>query len=321
MWFNETQKQRYLDNCHYEFTTIETIKVLFNNTSEVEFRNGVDLSNFNENQIIEMYKKFNSKSREFLRSVSSYFFNYYEWCNNENLIDTNLGNPYDLKRVRSIIEEIIPLKLLSNKYFTQEIFMEYMAAIMDISNKFIAYAIYNSITTEELINLKITDLNEESKCVKTYTGRQVFVDDLFIKLMKETNLASHYYPEGVKESNKLGLYSYSQTSYILKPCGRSDDFNDVPITMQIFFARTRIMKKQAGNPFISANVIYKNGLNNFIKKRYKERGISIRDAFMTTNDSNVYMYESEIQGIINDYGASYKTRMIRMQIKDFFDNI
>lgn len=329
MWFNKEQKERYLENCKYEYTTIETIKVLFNMSYEVEARrdNNTDLSNFTEKQIIELFKKFNSKSRVFLQGVASYFFDYYEWCKSENLIYGGLGNPYELKRVRRIIEEIVPQEILNQMFFDNEIFMEYLDDILDVSNKFIAYALYSGINgdkAEEIRKLRITDLHEDKKQVRLCTGRIVNVDDAFIRLMKQTASAEFYYPDGKNQSSQLGYYTYANSEYVLRPCRRGENYSDTPLSREMFYARVRKIREQVGNPYLTAHIIYDNGLINFIKEKCNEDGIDFEDAIFEKGEEGEgreYFYNKQVQEYINEFGSNKTTRLLRMQIKDYMDYI
>jgi hypothetical protein len=95
MFYNESQKERYLENCKYELTTIETIKVIFNGIAPVENHYNTDVSLFIGDQITDMLKKFNSKSRHFLFAICNYLTDYYNWCFDEHLVPlNNFGNPY-----------------------------------------------------------------------------------------------------------------------------------------------------------------------------------------------------------------------------------
>jgi hypothetical protein len=184
-WYNKEQKERYIEMCKYELTTIESIKVLFTISSMVESRNKKDLSLFDSNQIIELLKKINSKSRKFLRATCVFFSDYYNWCVSENLVPSNnLGNPYDVSRVKGIIDMVIPKEVLKNKFFIKEEFYKYLDNLFDPSNKLLAYCLYLGIRgqeNEEIRKLKSSDLNEKRKEVRLFNLKSYFADMLFEK--------------------------------------------------------------------------------------------------------------------------------------------
>jgi hypothetical protein len=320
--YNEAQKERYLENCKYELTTINTIRIIFRMCATVEGRDGnsVDLSLFNGEQILELFKKFNSKSRDFLKGISGNLKDYYSWCEKEHLVPiNNLGNPYDLNRVRGIIDTLVPIEFLNQKFFTYDEFLGYVNNIKDVSNKFIAYARYLGFTSDEIVNFKMTDYNEKRKGVRLYNGRIVYVDDIFVDFMTQTSNATYYYPEGKAESSKLGLYTYSKTDYLLRTCVRNDEYSNEPIAQQPFAARLMLIKKQSGNPFFSMSVIYKNGLINFIKNKYEQKGITLKIAMFEKKNAHAYVYEEETQGYIEEFGSKMTVRMLRKEIKDYMD--
>lgn len=325
MFYNENQKNRYLLYCKYELTTIESIKVIFNSISPVENHYNKDVSLFVGEQIVDLLKKFNSKSRNFLRVVCAYLFDYYNWCLDENLVPkNNFGNPFDINRTKRIIEEIVPKELLNNKFYTKEKHLEYLDKINDPSNQLILHSIYlgiNGDESEEIRRLQITELSEERKQVRLFTGRIVNVDNLFIDLMKKTANAKYYYPDGTIESSKIGYYTYSRANYVLRACTRGEEFDNAPISKQVFFARTRLIKKQSGNPLLTVSVIYRNGLINYIKEKYKEQNISLDKALFDMKNNQSYAYDQITEEYISEFGSKMTARMLRMLVKDYMDCI
>jgi hypothetical protein len=290
----------------------------------VESRNKKDLSLFDSNQIIELLKKINSKSRKFLRATCVFFSDYYNWCVSENLVPANnLGNPYDVSRVKGIIDVIIPKEVLENKFFTKDEFLKYVDNIYDPSNKLIAYCLYLGIRgqeNEEIRKLKSSDLNEKRSAVRLFDERIVKVDDTFINLFKETVNAEHYYPDNRDYANKLSLYTYSTSDYVFRPCLRGDEtYTNEPMPLQTFLTRLTLIKKQSGNLYLTGNVIYRNGLINYIKERYAEKDVSLKDALFYKVDKHPYFYESETQQYIDEFGSNITARMLRSEIKDYLD--
>jgi integrase len=319
--YNMEQKERYLDNCKYEDTTIETIKIIFRASADVEKFYNTDVSLFNRLQVYDFLKKLNAKSRNYLRSACIYLSDYYNWCYSEHLVPTNIiGNQFDVNMTRGLIEEIIPREMLANKYFTQEELIEYINNQKDVSNKFILYALYLGVKGEEyqeLINLKMEDLDEQNKVLRLITGRTIQVDDLFIDLMKQTNDSNFYYADGVKKILRNGANEYLPSRYVLKQCKTGT--SDSPITKGILQPRLGVIKEASGNQYLTVSVIYKNGLINYIKKQYAKENITLKQAMTSMINGAEYEFEKQTQDYTYEFGSKITTRMLRLEIKDYID--
>lgn len=313
---NSEQKMRYLEKCNYEESTIELIGSIFNSIQMTEDYFNKDASNFSQLEVIDMLKNFNSKSKKRLKSVCVFLSSYYNWCYDEGMVD-NLANPFDSRITDIIIDGLITKEDLEGKFFNREQMLGYKDLILNVSNQFIVYGLYIGIKSEELIRLKIEDLDENTASVKLESGRVVIVDDLFIKLMKQTNNSEIYFADGVVKENKFNRYSYSPSKYVLKQCG--DNEEGKPISVGALSVRMRTIKAQTGNEFFTAPNIYKNGAINYIKSRYEEQGITLKTAFTSQINGKLYTYEAQTQQYIDEFGANYTVRMLRKDIEGFID--
>jgi hypothetical protein len=315
--YNELQKRRYLENCKYEETTKETITMMFRGAARVEKRYKADLSSFNRPQVVELLKSYNSRSPHYLKIMCIYYADYYNWCLSEGLVDpSNVVNQYDSSLVKGIIKEIIPIELIKGKFYTKKDILEYLDCIIDISNKFLMWAIFIGIKGDnysELSNLKMEDLDEENKVVKV-GDRLHPVDNLFIELMKKTNEAKFYYPEGKLKDYHYNKNVYDESIYVLKNC-RSGKVN-TPVTKQYYTLRMRYIKMQTGNKFITASTLYRNGLINHIKEYYEAKGITLEEALFHEINNKLYTYDRETERVIKEFGSKMTVRMLRLQLKD-----
>jgi len=318
MFYNEKQKIRYLESedNRFEETTLAAAKIFFNGSSRVEFNKGIDLASFNRSQVFDLLKSYNSRSKGYYKGMCLIFSDYYNWCLNEGLIDrSNVTDWYDYKLSNSIIDEVLPMELIEGKYFKKEYVNECIEKIVDISDKFVFYAPFMGIKGDDLINLRIDDLNEKRNAVQLVSGKTLQVDDLFIYLMKETDSARRYYPNGVVGiDNKYSYNEYIQSIYVLKMC-RGSVINK-QITTQVLSTKMKVIKKQIGNKLISAAIIYQNGLISYIKEKYEERGITLRDAIFKEINKKLYFYDKETAEYIEEFGANKTVKMLRMELKD-----
>jgi len=311
--YNSEQKNRYLKNCKYEETTKELLKRIFDSTELEEEAFDKDLALFTHNDVYDLLLSLNSKSRKRLRSTCIFLSDYFMWCYKEGLT-FDLNNPYDKRFTEVMIEKILPIDKLNLKYFNYITLNDYVNnSIIDVSNKFIAYALYCGITSEELRNLKKEDLNVTKKQVTLITGRNLTVDDLFVKLLMEADNQTQYFPDGIIKESKFNKYDYGISKYVLKTCvaGECGVIKDA-----ILIARLKVIKEQCENDFITLSTLYKNGLFHYLKLRYEEKNITLQDAHFTKQDGAKYKYESETQQYISEFGSTMTSRALRKEVKD-----
>jgi len=315
--YNSDQKIRYMNNCRFEDTTIKLIEKIFNAAQIEEEQYGKDLSEFNQIEVTDLLKSFNSKSPRRLKSNCFYFNDYYLWCYEEGLVDS-IVNPYEKDIIDAIVSDIIPTKQLNDKFFLKDdITDSYFPNIPDVSNKFILYAHFLGIKTDELINLKISDLNYSDHTVKLITRRIVKVDSLFINLMVNTNDQTQYFEDGIEKESKFNKYDYIPTDYVIKTCSTRNIKDTVNVSYIIH--RLSVIKRQAGNDYISSSTIYNNGLINYVKEKYEEQGISIKTALYQRINQKLYTYDKQTAIYIKEYGSKKTVRILRMEVNDYID--
>jgi hypothetical protein len=317
--YNEEQKMRFLDNCSYEMSTVEVVKLTFNKTELVERQHNKDLSEFIRPDVVDLLKSFNSKSKRRLQVLCKYFSDYYNWCKSEGLV-TDPVNQYDRLMTESIINDVIPSEALNNKYFTEEDLIGYMDNVPDVTNKFIMYGIFNGIrgdNYDNLVNAKIEDYDPVTKTLKLKSGLVIKVNSLLYNLMWQADDDTHYYADGIEKESRFRKFEYLRTGYIIKPTINGGD--NSPVLRGIIHGRLATIKKQVGNEFISGSTLYKNGLVSYVKKRFEERGIDLKSAITEKINGLSYRYEKDTQTYIEEFGSKMTPRMLRSDIDEYLD--
>lgn len=320
MIYNELQKMRYAKQSDMPESSFEVYKQILATAAKVELQEGTDLANFNRAQVIRLLKTYNSRSRQYLRLISNYFANYYDWCVSERLVDvTNITNWYEINLVKPIISEVLPNELIEGKFFDKETLLMYIDMIKDVSNKLLAYAPFFGIDGEshnDLIHLDINMLDEEKKTIKLYSGLTVKVDDVFIDLIKQANQSQRYDKEGLGQYDVRNSNVYTPSKYVFKVC-RSQQANAV-LNAKSINTRFATIKEQTGNKMLSMGLIYKNGLLNHIKEYYEQIGVTLSDALFgkAPNSKRSYLYDEKTQELIEEFGSRMTVRMLRMQMTD-----
>jgi len=318
MYYNEPQKLEYLsiEENRFAESTIEVAKIIFAGSAEVERQYDIDLSNFNRQQVVDLLKKYNSKSKGYYKVMCVIFSDYYNWCLNRGYVDeSNFTDWYHSKISNKIIDEILPSSLLKDKFFLKEDVIKYLDDVLDPTNKLLLYAPsvgINGDNHEDLKYLRVDDLLEKRSAIQLHSGKIQIVDELFIELLKEADKSTIYYPEGMENftSRRNG---YSDSIYVFKRCGGK--LNEV-ITNPILNKKMSVIRKQIGNKFISISTLYRNGLINTIKEHYEKQDISLYTAIFHKNNNKIYTYDKETRDVIDRYNSNITVRMLRMELKD-----
>ena len=324
MFYNENQKIRYINQSSMPETSIEVFRRIVAGATKVEIQEKTDLSNFNRQQVINLLKSYNSRSKWYLRLICHHFSEYYSWCLQEKLVDTsNITNWYHVTLSKPIIDEILPIDLLEEKFFDKDLLIEMVNRVKDPTNKLYLYAPFFGIDGEEhsdLRYLKIEDLNEKRKMIYLNSDKYVKVDDLFIELIKNADNADRYDEDGMGTIKKSFRNTYGESQYVFKVCNVIE--KDVIVNTKTINNRYAIIKEQTGNNMLTSSVVYKNGLINYIKEYYeKEHGINIKEALfkLGVGRKNSYLYDSETQKLIEEFGSRLTVRMLRLQMTESID--
>jgi hypothetical protein len=327
LYYDKTKflKERYLNNCRFEEPTREVIDMWFRQAAKIEAQEQCDLANFIRPQVYNLLKGLNLRSKHTLKVICVYFSDYYSWCISEGLIDSgNIVNQYDLKMVANIIDELVPVELVVDKYFKEETVLQYKEMIPDKVNQFILYALFSGVyglEYDDLTHLRIDDINETRKAVHLNSGKIISVDDIFIELAKEANKQTKYYPEGVVEYAKRATdrkrYDYDPSYYIIKSCKGGTE--NLPVDSSVIMTRLRLMQKQTGNKFLNGVNLYRNGMINYITKKFAEQNVTFRQALLEKKGKREYQYGEEMQKYINEFGSNMTVRMLRLQIADYIE--
>lgn len=318
--YQPDRKQWFLDESNYEEPVKQLLIRIFDSTELEEKTFGKDVSEFNEEEAIDLLKSYDSKSRRRLKNTAHYLSKYREWWKNKNN-NVSMIDPFDNRTIDTIVESIIPEESFNNMFFTKNDIMEYMDDILDDMNKFIIVAIFYSIKGEDLVNLKMEDLNQEDMTVSLQSGRVMKVDDFFVEYMKRASVVEIYKTgKDQSELRNLKMITYVNNGYVIRCCAGGGDLYDYkPSSLSFINQRLIKIKEQIGNEFINISNLYKNGIINYIKEQYEKQGISLKTALTQMINNKRYMYEQETQKYIHEFGSKMEVKILRMQIKDYLD--
>lgn len=271
--------------------------------AKVEMQLGKDLIFFNRKEVSQLLKIYKTRDRNYLRSiVCRGFSDYYNWCYDEGFVDkSNFDNWYDVKLSKKIIEEVLTMNMLAEKYFNEDTFLGYVEMVKDPQEKLLLAATYLGIDGEdheELKNMKLSDLDEQNKIMYLCTGRKVKVNDLFIEQMKSVEISRKYSPDGIQNNGTF----LKESKYSLKVSVDND--NENRITSQRISRYFENIRKLCNNPTLKSNTVKSNGAINYLIKYFANKNLDFKMAYYEKQEGykSRYKYNEEIAIALKEFG-------------------
>jgi hypothetical protein len=326
MYSPDGRKEWYLEECRksiYEESSVELLERIFTSTELEEKAFNKDVCDFTDAEVVDLFKSYDSKSRPRLKNTAWYLSKYRQWCYDKGLTK-KIDDAFDDRTIDNIIKEVIPDSMLLNSYFTKKYLIETVEVDPDYINRMILLCPYYGIKgddLEDIVNLKISDLDESAKKVSLFSGLVIEVDDYFIETMKNASNTTEYKQNSVRNHLNHKQQIYVKSGYIITRTSgfTGEAYDNKPVVPKFITNRLQKFKKEFDAENISISSLYKNGLINYITEKYKEQNISLKTALFY-NDG-IYKYDKETEEYIKAFGSKITVRMLRRQLKDVIDKL
>ena len=301
MFYNAKQKDRYINEIedNHPSAFIENIKSAFNKTYPFENKLGKDCCNFSAYEIQNMYSQLGYNNRYTFATFHSYLKSYTSWCEENFLIDDGVN--HFLEYSISGLDKFVDKKYGKKKYLTREDLEKMVQLVINPRDKFIILCLFEfgkSAAYQEILNLKMSDLDEKTLTAKLFTGRTVKISKLLYNIAAEADKEMIMYPTNGVEVQRVMRYKH-RLEYIVKFYMSDASRNSTKAIAKIVKDNVNSMGAYSG---ISSNTIVVSGMINMIKKRSEELGISdeeyvrlhfneIADQYGDVNNTNNIFYK------------------------------
>lgn len=326
MYSPDGRKEWYLEECRksiYEESSVELLERIFTSTELEEKAFNKDVCDFTDAEVVDLFKSYDSKSRPRLKNTSWYLSKYRKWCYYKGLTQ-KIDDAFDDRTIDNIIKEVIPDDMLLNSYFTKKYLIETIELDPDYIDRMILLCPYYGIKgddLEDIVNLKIENLDEEAGRISLYSGLVLDVDDYFIETMKKASDTTEYKQNTAKTHVNHKQKIYVKNGYIITRTSgfTGESYDNKPISPKFITNRLQKFKREFEAENISISSLYKNGLINYITEKYKKQNISLKTALFY-NDG-IYKYDKETEEYIKAFGSKITVRMLRRELKDVIDKL
>jgi len=294
---------------------------------DFEVKLGKPIYNFNTEERDELLiVQYKNKNKFAFQTVLSPLKTYVDFCispknlvrHNENRFSTILTSNY---------KEYINIQAKENSYIPLSECREFQSklvnyqdrAIIELPNLGVRGRTEKGNTLEELVNLKVKDIDWKEKRLYLTKNNGEFrwmnVDDYTLDLLKKV-IAQDFYvsnnglktkpnDDGVYESTDKGRI-INKTEYVFRTPGKNKNGK---VDYQFFASRIQRIQKWLGKPYISISNLYFSAIIEYAKKLKEEKGekdkltrddyISINKRFEFGENGEKYLFKT--RELINSY--------------------
>lgn len=302
--FDISTKERFLDTIDISQYPPRWWERIFEKSEIFETRKEKDLYSFTVPDIIEFYKFLNCGTITPLIIYNTNLLKYGQWALNETLISDGL-NHFDEIDTEILATCISKLKSQSLVLSYQD-FKEMIFKIPNDIDKYVFYCLFEGIKGadyEDIVKLKLSDIDENEQIVHLDSGRTVPVSKEFIQICKNANAQVVYTGLSVNQLERDLIPSI----YIFKEKSNSSGKD---INRTVYNTIVRNIKDLRGeNGSLTARSIKDSGLIYYLNKRAEELKMNAEDLLYSTD---------KCMDIIYKYNFNLMTRKRWiLQYKDF----
>lgn len=307
MYYNEEAKAEFIkDYMRSRVVAATSLSGMFNKTATFEEELGKDCSQFNKEEILEMYKRFGAKSVNVLANYNVYLKHYTAFRIYYNKIDCiNVYDSINKDNLKQCIDPDIQKQI----YLTREQLDDIENELLNYTDKAIVEALWHGISGKSMCD--ITSLNasmfSEDKC------SLIFPDGRVIKISKKLS----GYLE--KAFNEMEYLCYGPTLRVEKLVGlgnlykeranaHAGDSDD--IRFRWIYRKIQNYRKHLDIPMLTMKTIQASGLLYELQKGMKENDCPMREFLYTEQGKKLaiqYGYKPDYYvDVISDKYSAYQ---------------
>jgi len=273
---------------------------------------GVSVFDFNMEERDDLLTvQFKNKSQWAFQTVRSPLKNYVDYCMFKNFTTRN-ENIFELILPSSYNKYVNP-QAVENSYIPKPRVRELEELLINEQDKlFIELLSWGARgrtekgnTLEELINLKVSDVDFERNTIKLSKNnitkkRVLYVDDFTTDLVKKTinkrfyvfnnGLKSKKNDEGIYEKTEKG-FQINETDYVFRVPGKNKYGQ---IDHQLIANRIQRIQKWTNTPYLNISSLYFSSMIDEAKKRKAKKGELTRQDYVDINEAFSYGENGDI---------------------------
>lgn len=293
--YNKEIKERFLDSINLEQYPVRWWERLFEKTYIFEQSKNKDLYSFTTPEILEFYKFLDVGTLSPLIIYNVNLTTYAQWALNENLI-LDGQNHFDIL-TNDILMTCVNKAKLEQSILSYDYFLDIINdKMVNYQDRFIFFCLWEGIKGkdyEDIVNMKLDDIDEKNRIVALTSGRETYVSKEFVDIAKAADKQLEY--TGLTDTGHTMLLTPSPTIYKPKSNSRGIDTN-----RSVYNTILRnIHSIPELSTVVTAKTIRDSGMIYYLNKRADKLGVSVEEL--------IYNLEN-CRDIIEKYGLNIRTR-------------
>lgn len=270
--YNQETKERFLNSIDLVQYPPRWWERLFEKTYMFENAKQKDLYAFTVLDIREFYKYLDIGTITPLIVYNTNLIKYAQWALNENLIFDGQNHFTEIDNV--VLATCLSTDKTLESIFSYEKFTWLLNTLVNDQDKFIFFCLFEGIkgkNYQDIVDMKLSDIDQDNMCVRLNSGRTVYVSKDFINIAIKANEQRVYVSPGNSDQERTLIPGDT----ILKEKHNSNRIN---INRTVYNTIVRNIAAINGlNEVISAKSIRDSGLIYYLKRRAEKLNISVEE--------------------------------------------
>lgn len=286
MFYNKEAKAEFIkDYMRSRIVAATSLSGTFNKTALFEERLGKDCSQFTQDEILEMYKGFNVKSRNTLENYNVYLKHYTAFRLYHKQIEGI--NAYETIN-KDMIKGCMNPEIQNQIYITREQLDDIEDELLNYTDKAIVEALWHGISGKSMKDL----VSLERKMLSKNKRSLIFPDGRIILISKKL---SEYLDKAFSETEYM---CYGSTIRIEKLTGYDTLYKErsnvhaspsPDVQFRWVYRKVQNYRRQLGLPMLTMKNIQASGLLHFINEGMRENNCSMREFLATEKGRQLAM--------------------------------
>ncbi len=287
---NDIKKEFIKEYCRSRIVSETSLNGVLNRVQIIERDVGKEITEFSQEEILDMFRKFNLTSVNTLQNYNNYLRAYCDFV----IYKTNNGTNHFAGVNKEMLKTCIDEDIRKNKYITYEHLKQIEEDLLNYTDAAILECLWNGIAGKELSDLTYLEREQldenkmeinlkSGKVIKIYTRLYKLLDGAF----KETDLVCYGETTRVKKVNGYGkLYKVRDNAY------KDSD----SVRFRWIYRKIMIIRDYVGLPNMSMKTLQGSGMLYYIKQGMERTGLGLRE-FLNTKSGEKIM---EQYGFVNE---------------------
>lgn len=297
---NDIKKEFIKEYCRSRIVSETSLNGVLNRVQSIERDVGKEITEFSQEEILNMFRKFNLTSVNTLQNYNNYLRAYCDFV----VYKTNNGTNHFTGINKEMLKTCIDEDIRKNKYITYEHLKQIEEDLLNYTDAAILECLWNGIAGKELsdlTHLEMEQLDENKMEISLKSGKVIKIYTRLYKLLdgafKETDLVCYGETTRVKKVNGYGkLYKVRDNAY------KDSD----SVRFRWVYRKIMIIREYVGLPNMSMKTLQGSGMLYYIKQGMEKTGLGFREFLGTKSGEKImeqygFMNENRINVVYDKF--------------------